>query len=113
MTRWARVAVFDARGQVRDNEDLAFTCGGDAAWFAQSTEYNYSGDAAQSGAIDDDEETWLEATVEGPGTVYFDRKLSCGPNGWQNGRRASVMECYPDQGMPYLCTASRWRQRGA
>jgi RHS repeat-associated protein len=63
-----------------DNEDLAFTTGGDAEWFAQTTEYNYGGDAAQSGDIGDEEETWLETTVEGPGTVYFDRKLSCDPN---------------------------------
>jgi hypothetical protein len=34
-------------------------------------------EVAQSGDIGDEEETWLETTVEGPGTVYFDRKLSC------------------------------------
>jgi len=55
---------------------LPFTTGGDAEWFAQTSEYNNDGDAAQSGAIVTNESTWLEATVEGPGTVSFDYKLS-------------------------------------
>ena len=59
-----------------DIEELTFTTGGDGQWFAQTTEYNYDGDAAQSGDIGDDEETWLETTVEGTGTVRFDRKVS-------------------------------------
>jgi len=39
-------------------------------------EYNYDNDAAQSGDIDNSQETWLEATVEGPGTLRFEYKLS-------------------------------------
>jgi hypothetical protein len=59
-----------------DNAALSFTTGGSAAWFARSTEYYYDNDAAQSGAIADGQETWLETTVEGTGTVRFDRKVS-------------------------------------
>jgi RHS repeat-associated protein len=34
-------------------------------------------DSARSGDIGDDQETWLQTTVTGPGTLTFDYKLSC------------------------------------
>ncbi len=48
----------------------------DAQWFAQNAEYSYDFDAARSGAIGDSQATWMEATVDGPGTITFDYKLS-------------------------------------
>jgi RHS repeat-associated protein len=63
-----------------DNESLAFTTDGDASWFAQTAVYYYDNDAAQSGPIGDSQESWLETTVEGTGTVRFWWKVSCEPN---------------------------------
>jgi len=37
----------------------------------------YDHDSARSGDIGDDQETWLQTTVTGPGTLTFDYKLSC------------------------------------
>jgi len=44
---------------------------GDAFWFGQTSTYYYDGDAAQSGDILDNEETWMETTVSGPDTLTF------------------------------------------
>jgi len=41
---------------------LPFTTSSMGAWFAQTQEYNYDNDAAQSGDIADSQETWLETT---------------------------------------------------
>jgi RHS repeat-associated protein len=60
---------------------LSFTTGGDAHWVKETTDYQSGGpdrDAAQAGQIDDDESTWLQTTVEGPGTISFFYQLSCG-----------------------------------
>jgi RHS repeat-associated protein len=74
------VKVINARGDelaaACDVPRLAFTTGGDAEWFAQTAEYDYDNDAAQSGAISADEETWMQTTVEGSGSVTFAYKLS-------------------------------------
>ncbi|MBN1363100.1 MAG: hypothetical protein JW993_21045, partial [Sedimentisphaerales bacterium] len=58
--------------------EATFTTGGDAEWYGQASEYcAYSDDdAAQSGIIGDSQETWMEMTVYGPGTVRFYRKVS-------------------------------------
>jgi hypothetical protein len=50
---------------------LVWTTGGDANWFLQTEETNGGTDAAQSGAIEDGEESWIETTVVGPGFLYF------------------------------------------
>ena len=44
---------------------------GDAFWFGQTSTYYYDGDAAQSGDILDNDETWMETTVSGPDTLTF------------------------------------------
>ena len=56
---------------------LSFTSGGDATWVLDTNEYSYDHDSARSGDIGDDQETWLQTTVTGPGTLTFDYKLSC------------------------------------
>ena len=55
---------------------LSFTTGGSADWFSQSTTSHYDGDAAQSGDILDDQESWMQTTVSGKGTVKFHCKVS-------------------------------------
>ena len=55
---------------------LSFTTGGDADWFAQTTTTRYDGDAAQSGDISRNQESWMQTTVSGTGTVKFYWKVS-------------------------------------
>jgi len=55
---------------------LSFTTGGSAGWFSQSTTSHYDGDAAQSGDISDDQESWMQTTVSGKGTLSFYWKVS-------------------------------------
>ncbi|CAD6493632.1 MAG: hypothetical protein DIAAKJNI_00528 [Candidatus Argoarchaeum ethanivorans] len=54
-----------------DNTDLSWSTGGDANWFGQTLESYYDDDAAESGDISDEEDTWLETTIEGPCDVSF------------------------------------------
>lgn len=54
-----------------DAPQLTWTSGGDGNWFRQTTETYDGMDAAQSGAIGHDENSWIQTTVEGPGTVSF------------------------------------------
>jgi YD repeat-containing protein len=55
---------------------LTFTTGGDANWFSQTATYHDGGDAAQSGDIADSEESWMETTVQGEGTLTFYWRVS-------------------------------------
>jgi hypothetical protein len=55
--------------------NLTWITGGDAPWFAQTTNTHDGVVAAQSGDIGDEQETWLE-TVVGPGPLSFWWKLS-------------------------------------
>jgi hypothetical protein len=57
---------------------LSFTTGGNANWFAQTTTSQYGGDAAQSGGISHNQESWMQTTVSGAGTVSFYWKVSSG-----------------------------------
>ena len=59
-----------------DATDLVWTTGGNANWFGQITETQDGNDAAQSGDINDDEDSWIETTVTGPGTASFWWKVS-------------------------------------
>lgn len=63
-------------GEALDASELNWTTGGDAPWTVQ-TDTTYDGtDAAQSGVIDDDQESWIETTVQGPGELTFWWKVS-------------------------------------
>ncbi len=55
---------------------LNFTTGGGADWFSQTTTFYNDGDAAQSGDISDNHESWMQTTVSGAGTVSFYWKVS-------------------------------------
>ena len=55
---------------------LSFTTGGSADWFCQTTNSYYDGDAAQSGDIKSYQESWMQTTVSGTGTVSFYWKVS-------------------------------------
>ncbi len=55
---------------------LDFATGGRADWFAQTTTSRYDGDAAQSGDISHRQDSWMQTTVNGAGTVKFYWKVS-------------------------------------
>lgn len=67
-------------GEAVDNTALQWTTGSNAAWFGQSNVYYYGNDAAQSGKIGDNQNTWVQTTVTGPGTLQFYWKVSSEPN---------------------------------
>nr|MDO8116420.1 right-handed parallel beta-helix repeat-containing protein [Candidatus Sigynarchaeota archaeon] len=56
---------------VVDTSDLAFTHGGNATWFQQTVTTHDDVDAVQSGDIYDEEISWFETTIQGPGTIRF------------------------------------------
>jgi len=54
-----------------DTTNLVWTTGGDAVWFAETTN-TYDGiDAVQSGSVYSNQTSWLETTVVGPATISF------------------------------------------
>jgi len=59
-----------------DTTTLSFTTGGNADWFCQDTTFYYDEDAAQSGHISDNQNSWMRTTVSGPATVSFNWKVS-------------------------------------
>jgi hypothetical protein len=58
-------------GEAVDNTRLTWTTGGDKDWFRQTSTNYYGGDAAQSGAITRNQDSWIQTTVSGPGTLSF------------------------------------------
>jgi hypothetical protein len=55
---------------------LSFATGGSADWFAQTTTFHYGQDAAQSGDISHRQDSWMQTTVGGKGTIKFYWKVS-------------------------------------
>ena len=88
-----------------DGNNLTWTTGGDASWFPQTTVTQDDADAAQSGVIGDDKESWIETTVTGPGTLSFWWKVSS-DDGYD------YLEFYLDGGFDTDLTGdSGWQQR--
>ena len=57
--------------------ELTFTTGGDADWTPIGDVTAASGLSAQSGAIGDEAETWMQTSVSGAGTFSFLWKVDC------------------------------------
>ena len=66
---------------VLDNCELNWQTGGDAEWTGQTSVTHDGVDAGQSGAIADDQSSWMETTVTGPGEISFWWKVSS-EQGW-------------------------------
>ena len=63
-----------------DTTGLTWTTSGNANWFSQSATTHDGIDAAQSGAIADSQNSYMETTVTGPGTLTFWWKVSSESN---------------------------------
>jgi hypothetical protein len=59
---------------------LPWTPGGNVAWFVQSTQTVDRVDAARSGALTHNQESWLETSVVGPGFLVYWWKVSSEPD---------------------------------
>ena len=89
-----------------DSPGLVWTTGGDLPWFVQSVTTHDGESAARSGAITDSQESWMQTTLSGPGTLGFWWKVSS-EDGWD------MLEFYLDgviQGAP-ITGETDWQQR--
>jgi subtilisin-like proprotein convertase family protein len=68
-----------ALAQALDAPQLVFTTGGNVAWTTPASLTHDGVDAAQSGAIGHNQQTWLETTVVGPAYVSFWFRLDSEP----------------------------------
>ncbi len=73
----AVLAAAPSLTEALDDTNLAWTTGGAAVWFGQTTVTHDGVDAAQSGVIGNDSESWVQTTVTGPGNLIFWWKVSC------------------------------------
>jgi len=63
-------------GDAVDNTQLSWTTGGNGYWFGQTLTLWLGGDAAQSSAITHNQQTYMQTSVTGPGTIAFRWKVS-------------------------------------
>ncbi|MDC0325236.1 choice-of-anchor D domain-containing protein [bacterium] len=59
-----------------ETSSLIWSTGGEANWFNQSQVMHEGTDTVQSGVIDDNQVSWIETHVNGPGTLSFWWKVS-------------------------------------
>ena len=57
--------------QALDTSGLTWTTGGNANWSGQTADTHDGVDAGQSGIAADNQESWVQTTVTGPGTLSF------------------------------------------
>lgn len=65
------VTNFNSLGDTLNAPFLAWNTGGDLPWFSQTSETHDGIMAAQSGGILDDQQSWVETSLTGPGTLTF------------------------------------------
>ncbi len=70
-----RKGLFEVRLAV-NAPGLAFTTGGDINWIGQTAVSYDRADAARSGPVGDGQQSWMQTTVTGPGSVLFRWKVS-------------------------------------
>ncbi len=63
-----------------DDTNLVWTTGGDANWFLQTTNTHDKVSAGQSGVIGDNQQSWIQTTVTGPGMLSFWWRVSGAAN---------------------------------
>ena len=70
------VLSFISLADAVDNNSVAWLTGGNRGWFGQTAHSVQGGDAAQSGALGDSQQSLLQTTVVGPGELTFSWKVS-------------------------------------
>ena len=65
------ITDFSSLGDAVDAAQLFWSTGGDVPWFSQTDTSHDGIDAAQTGLIADDQTSWIETTVVGPGVMNF------------------------------------------
>jgi len=60
-----------------DATSLTWNTGGNAVWYGQNLVSHDGVDAAQAGTVANQQESWVETTVSGPGALNFWWKVSC------------------------------------
>jgi len=63
-------------GDAVDNTSLVWTSGGNSIWTGKTTVSYYGGSAAQSGSISDNQSSYIQTSITGPGTLTFYNKVS-------------------------------------
>ncbi len=76
MTHANALTIGEQIGEAVDATNLEWTTGGNTNWFSQTLITSNNSDAAQSGVIGNNQSTWIQTTVTGPGTVSFWWKVS-------------------------------------
>ena len=111
-TGWVDQVEWSGAGQPPSGSTLShametsfsFSTGGDADWFSQTTMFYNDLDAAQSGIISHNQESWMQTVVAGPVTVSFYWKVSS-ENGYD------MLEFYIDGSLHESISGSvDWRQ---
>jgi len=69
-------ARFALLSDVLDAPGVTFSSGGDAPWRHQTAVVHTGTSAAQSGSVGNQQQSWLETTVTGPGVIRFRWKVS-------------------------------------
>ena len=75
----SNAVLTEAWGTAAGSPFLAFTNGGSAAWFVEDWWTYLSLEALQSGVINTNQQTYVETTVQGPGTLSFRWMVSSEP----------------------------------
>lgn len=77
VTKTVKVVEAIPLGTAADAPDLVWTTGGDAGWFTDIYCALTGGSSARSGVISSEENaTWIEATVTGPGVLTFNWNIN-------------------------------------
>lgn len=92
--------------QALDASQLIFTTGGNVPWVVPATDTHDGIDAAESGDVTNDQQSWLETTVTGPSYISFWFRLSSEPG--RDFFRFSIDE----EELWYSYGEHAWRQLG-
>ena len=80
LERTVALSTMGALCEAIEGCDFVWTTGGNTNWFRQTTNTADGVDAAQSGRISTNQQTWIETTVTGPGLLRFQWRVSSRTN---------------------------------
>jgi len=118
--QWTQTGTQVAALSQATDSTLVFTTGGGGNWSSQSSTSYHGGDAARSGSISANGQSWMQTTVSGPGIIRFYWKVSSQLGGdWleffiDGVRQARISGTTDWQGQSYTITGSgthtlKWR----